>query len=132
MNEVIENRVVKRTTGSGAMTIVAASLVASLSAPVASYAFEDESSPLVSNYYGKNLNISDFDVNVERIVQYSAENYTESIDSKGESYAKIDLKFLELSQQLAENQVEIDSEIQGALNEFSRIIGAKKPQKNRF
>lgn len=132
MRQTLENRMVKDSTNSSTMTIVVATLAASLSGPMICYGFDDNLDCKSADYYSSIIHTSNkLDESVKRITEYSSENY--SVKNEGYNNGNsVDLKFIELSNQLAVNQVDLDDEIQSALNKFGKILGAKKPKKNRF
>ncbi len=132
MSDTLKKRIIKDSTNSSSMTIVVATLAASLSGPMVSYGFDESSDCKPAEYYNSNINSSNkLDESVRRIEEYSSENYSFKNESPIDD-DRVDLKLLELSNQMAEQQVDLDPEIQSALNKFGKVLGSKKPKKNRF
>ncbi len=133
MREVIEKRIVKDSTNSSAMTMVVASLAASLSGPMVCYGFDENQicQPL-EFYNAKTASNQELEESVKRIVSYTEENYKEPNKISIIENKTADIKFFELSNQFSEKQIDLDTDIQFALNQFGRILGEKIPKKNRF
>ena len=136
MNVSTEKKVIKTSTSSGAgtLSLVMVSLAASLSGPASCYGFEEDVPCNQYSYFIKNIENNSYQTkSLDRLKTYADDNYNSKVQNSTEiENIHSDLKFLEVSQKFSESQIELDSEIQEALNNFSSISGSKKPKRDRF
>lgn len=135
MEDLIENKVVKTSTGSGAVSLVIVSLAASLSGPMDCYGFEENELCNLSHEAFKAQNKPlEYDESTERLTLYTNEEYGrfESDINSTHFISSDDSLIFELSQDFENTQVDLDEEIQNALTNYSSSLGSDKPSKERW
>lgn len=133
MNKAENSIVVRDNTNTGKLSVVTLGLLATLSTSLTAHGIDNQTSEVD---FSKNKHITSPRINetsISRILEYTSEQYS----MKGHELfnpinTEMDLRLLELTQELVKTQKILDEDIQKALEDFSKINGDLIPKKNRF